>query len=45
VVLHDLRDADHSIVALHNNLSGREVGDATTELGLARIADDAIRKC
>jgi hypothetical protein len=40
VVLHDLRDADHSIVALHNNLSGREVGDATTELGLARIADE-----
>ncbi len=39
VVLHDLRDADHSIVALHNNLSGRAVGDATTELGLARIAD------
>ena len=32
VVLHDLRDADHSIVALHNNLSGRGVGDATTEL-------------
>ncbi|MBN9354843.1 PAS domain-containing protein [Herbaspirillum huttiense F1] len=41
VVLHDLRDADHSIVALHNNLSGREVGDATTELGLARIADES----
>lgn len=41
VVLHDLRDADHSIVAIHNNLSGREVGDATTELGLARIADES----
>lgn len=41
VVLHDLRDADHSIVALHNNLSGREIGDATTELGLARIADES----
>lgn len=39
VVLHDLRRADHSVVALYNNLSGREVGDATTELGLARIAD------
>ncbi|MFL9924795.1 PAS domain-containing protein [Herbaspirillum lusitanum] len=41
VVVHDLRDADHSIVAIHNNLSGREIGDATTELGLARIADPA----
>lgn len=41
VVLHDLRDADHSIVAIHNKLSGREVGDATTELGLARIADES----
>lgn len=39
VVLHDLRDADHSIVAIHNNLSEREIGDSTTELGLARIAD------
>ncbi|WP_075256037.1 helix-turn-helix transcriptional regulator [Herbaspirillum camelliae] len=40
VVLHDLRHADHSVVALYNNLSGREVGDPTTELGLARIADE-----
>ncbi|WP_394778274.1 transcriptional regulator [Undibacterium sp.] len=40
VVVHDLRDASHSIVAIHNNLSGRQVGDATTELGLARVADE-----
>ncbi|MFZ6647667.1 helix-turn-helix transcriptional regulator [Undibacterium sp. TJN25] len=39
VVVHDLRDASHSIVSIHNNLSGRQVGDATTELGLARVAD------
>jgi predicted transcriptional regulator YheO len=41
VVLHDLRHAEHSIVAIHNNLSGREEGDPTTELGLARMADEA----
>ncbi|MBP0595000.1 PAS domain-containing protein [Paraburkholderia sp. LEh10] len=41
VVVHDLRDPSHSILAIHNNLSGRSVGDPTTELGLARIADDA----
>lgn len=39
VVLHDLRDPEHAILAIHNNLSGREVGDPATELGLARIAD------
>ena len=39
VVLHDLLDPRHSILAIHNNLSGRSVGDPTTELGLARIAD------
>jgi predicted transcriptional regulator YheO len=39
VVVHDLLDPKHSILAIHNNLSGREVGDPSTELGLARIAD------
>lgn len=39
VVLHDLRDPEHAILAIHNNLSGREVGQPATELGLARIAD------
>lgn len=39
VVLHDLLDPKQSILAIHNNLSGRAVGDPTTELGLARIAD------
>jgi predicted transcriptional regulator YheO len=41
VVVHDLRDPDHAILAIHNNLSGREIGEPATELGLARIADDA----
>src|SRR3954447_23586957 len=39
VVLHDLRDPAHAIRVIENNLSGRTVGDAATELGLARIED------
>ena len=39
VVVHDLLDPKHAILEIHNNLSGREVGDPATELGLARIAD------
>lgn len=39
VVVHDLLDPKHAILAIHNNLSGRRIGDPTTELGLARIAD------
>lgn len=39
VVLHDLRDPDHAIRVIENNLSGRAAGDPATELGLARIAD------
>lgn len=40
VVVHDLVDAEHAIVAIHNNLSGRTEGEPATELGLARIADN-----
>lgn len=40
VVVHDLRDPDQAILAIHNNLSGRNIGDPATELGLARIADE-----
>lgn len=39
VVVHDLQDPSQSIQAIHNSLSGREVGDPATELGLARIDD------
>jgi predicted transcriptional regulator YheO len=39
VVVHNLLDPKHAIVALHNNLSGRNLGGPVTELGLARIAD------
>ncbi len=41
VVLHDLRDPSRTVVAIENNLSGRTIGDPSTELGLARAADDA----
>ena len=39
VELHDLLDPANAVLAIHNNLSGREVGLPTTELGLARILD------
>jgi predicted transcriptional regulator YheO len=39
VVLHDLTRPAQSIVAIGNPLSGRAVGDSTTELGISRIAD------
>ena len=39
VVVHDLRDPKNSILSIQNNLSGREVGGPSTEIGLARIAD------
>lgn len=39
VVLHDLLDPEHAILAIHNNLSGRAVGAPATELGLARATD------
>ncbi|MFG2603494.1 transcriptional regulator [Streptomyces sp. NPDC048514] len=41
VVLHDLRHPEHAVRAIENNLSGRQIGDPATELGLARIADPA----
>lgn len=39
VVLHDLTNPEHAIVAISNNLSGRNIGDPATEIGLARIMD------
>jgi predicted transcriptional regulator YheO len=39
VVIHDLLEPKHAVLAIHNNLSGRKVGNPTTEVGLARIAD------
>jgi predicted transcriptional regulator YheO len=42
VVLHDLTQPDHSIVAIECPLSGREVGQSATEMGLARIQDPSF---
>jgi predicted transcriptional regulator YheO len=42
VVLHDLTNPAHSILAIECPISGRKVGDSTTEMGLARIADPAF---
>ena len=39
VVVHDLTKSDHAILAIHNQLSGREVGDPMTELGKQRISN------
>ena len=38
VVVHDLKNPEHAILSIHNNLSGRKPGQPATELGLARIA-------
>jgi len=39
VVLHDLLDPEHTLLAIHNNLSGRTAGAPATEVGRARIND------
>lgn len=44
VVVHDLLDPAHAVLAVHNNLSGRRVGHPATELGLARIMDPAYEQ-
>ncbi len=39
VVVHDLTNPKHAISAIHNNLSGREKGQPTTQMGLTRVAN------
>lgn len=39
VVLHDLTHPEHAIIAIESPLSGRNIGDSATEMGLARIKD------
>jgi predicted transcriptional regulator YheO len=39
VVVHDLSNPQNAIYAIENSLSGRQVGESVTELGLARIRD------
>jgi len=42
VVLHDLTQPEHAILAIETPLSGRSVGDPATEMGLARIGDPSF---
>ena len=42
VVLHDLTQPEHSLVAIDCALSGRKVGEPATEMGLARIKNPAF---
>src|SRR5271163_3216860 len=42
VVLHDLTKSGNSIIAIECPLSGRKVGQPTTEMGLARIQDPSF---
>jgi predicted transcriptional regulator YheO len=42
VLLHDLTQPDHSIIAIENPLSGRQVGESVTEMGLARLHDSSF---
>lgn len=44
VVVHDLLEPAHAILAIHNNLSGRTVGNPATELGLARILNPDLEQ-
>lgn len=44
VVVHDLLNPSHAVLAIHNNLSGREAGHPATELGLARIQDASVEQ-
>ena len=44
VVVHDLLDPAQAVLAIHNSLSGREIGQPATELGLARILDPDVEQ-
>jgi predicted transcriptional regulator YheO len=45
VVLHDLRDIEHSIVAIRNNrITGRQVGDSLSDFALEIIQEHAHNK-
>ncbi len=43
VVVHDLRRPKHSIIAIENgHITGRKIGDATTDLGLKRLKSNDL---
>lgn len=39
IVLHSLSGPDQGVIAIENSISGRKVGDSTTELGVARMVN------
>ena len=41
VIIHDLQDPKHSIIAIFNNhVTGRKIGDGTSDLGYKKLADE-----
>lgn len=42
VIISDLSSPDHVVVQVENSLSGREVGDAASLIGLARLTDPSF---
>ncbi len=46
VLLHDLRDIEHSIVAIENGqVTGRKIGDTMTDFGLRSVFDEQFQDC
>ena len=41
VIIHDLQDPEHSIIAIFNNhITGRKIGDGTSDIGYKKIANE-----
>ena len=41
VIIHDLHDPDHSIIAIFNNhITGRNIGDGTSDIGYKKLAEE-----
>ncbi len=45
VIVHDLKNPDHSIISIFNgHITGRKIGESTTDLGYKRISSDVPDK-
>ncbi len=41
VIIHDLQSPEHSIIAIFNNhITGRKIGDGTSDIGYKKLADE-----
>ena len=41
VIIHDLQVPEHSIIAIFNNhITGRKIGDGTSDIGYKKLADE-----